>query len=66
MSEKVEWLPILAELGESVVARIIENSPDVKSAILAGRENFQAAGKEADELGKMGHEEEEPVSGEVA
>lgn len=56
MSDKIEWLPILAELGEKTVARILDKSPDVKSALLAARENFQKAEEEADALKKKGHE----------
>ena len=56
MSEKIQWLPILAELGEATVARIIEKSPDIQSAILEARKNFAAAEIEADELSKLGHE----------
>jgi len=58
MSDKILWLPILTELGEDVVARIIEKSPDIQAAILQGREEFQKAKEEADALKKMGHEEE--------
>jgi hypothetical protein len=54
---KIEWLPILTELGEATVARIIEKSPDIKTAILTAREEFETAEKEVDELKKMGHEE---------
>lgn len=57
MSDKILWLPILAELGEKTVARIIEKSPDIQSAILEARENFKKAEEEADALKKMGHEE---------
>lgn len=52
------WLPILAELGEKTVARIFDKSPDIQSAILEARENFQAAQREADDLKKLGHENE--------
>lgn len=57
MPEKIEWLPILAELGEKTVARILDKSPDIQSAILEARKNFQKAEEEADALKKMGHEE---------
>lgn len=57
MPDKILWLPILAQLGEDVVARIIENSPDIQSAILEARANFIEAEKEADALKRKGHEE---------
>lgn len=57
MPEDIEWLPILTELGEKTIARILDKSPDVKSAILEARENFQKAEDEADALLKKGHEE---------
>jgi hypothetical protein len=44
------------ELGEKGIARIMEESPDMASKILAARENFKKAEEEADELKKMGHE----------
>lgn len=47
---KLEWLPILAELGENVVAQLIEKSPDFQSAILAAREEAVKAKAQADEL----------------
>lgn len=56
MPDQMEWLPILAELGEKTVGRIIEKSPDVKSAILAARENFVKAEEEAKALRGRGHE----------
>jgi hypothetical protein len=59
VSDVIKWLPILAELGEEAVARIIEKSPDVQSAILEARENFEKAEEEAAELKKLGHEDEE-------
>ena len=58
MPEQIEWLPILAQLGEGVVARIIENSPDIQSAILEARANFVKAEEEAEALKKKGHEGE--------
>jgi hypothetical protein len=56
-ADKILWIPILTELGEKMVARIIEKSPDIQSAILEARENFKRAEEEADELKKMGHEQ---------
>jgi len=56
MAKTIEWLPILTELGEREVARIFDKSPDIQSAILEARENFQEAENEAGELKKMGHE----------
>jgi hypothetical protein len=58
-SKAIQWLPILAELGEEAVARIIEKSPDVESAILAARENFTKAEQEAKDLRKLGHEDDQ-------
>ena len=58
MPEKIEWIPILTELGEDVVARIIDKSPDVKSALLEARENFTKAEEEADALRRKGRENE--------
>lgn len=57
-TNKTLWLPILAELGEDVIARIFDKSPDVKSAILEARENFKKAEDEANDLRKLGHESE--------
>lgn len=57
MPKTIEWLPILTELGEKEVARIFDKSPDIQSAILAARENFQQAEQEADALKQMGREE---------
>jgi hypothetical protein len=59
MSDKVNWLPILAELGEEAVARILDKSPDVQSAIMEARENFTKGEQEAKDLRKLGHEGEE-------
>jgi len=56
MSNAIQWLPILAQLGEEEVARILDRSPDIQTAILEARKNFQQAGDEADELRKLGHE----------
>jgi hypothetical protein len=58
MPEKIQWLPILVELGESVIARIIESSPDTKAAIMEARHNFVEAEKEAAALRRKGHETE--------
>lgn len=55
-TNKLEWLPILTELGEETIARILDKSPDVKSAILAAKENFDKAVDEADALKRKGHE----------
>ena len=60
MPETIQWLPILTELGEDVVARIIENSPDIQSAILQARTEFTTGEREADALHKLGHEEGQP------
>lgn len=57
MPDKIEWLPILTELGEKELARIFDKSPDIQTAILEARESFQKAEQEADALKKMGHEE---------
>lgn len=57
MSDKIQWLPILAELGEKEIARILDKSPDIQSAILEARENFKKAEEEADALRKMGHDD---------
>lgn len=56
MPNAIEWLPILAELGEEELARILDKSPDVKSAILAAKENADKAVEEAEALKKKGHE----------
>lgn len=56
MPETIEWLPILAELGEKTISRILDKSPDIKTAILEARENFQKAEEEAEALRKKGHE----------
>lgn len=56
MSDNIEWLPILAELGEKTVARILDKSPDVKSALLEAKDNFDKAVDEADALKRKGHE----------
>lgn len=56
MPDKIEWLPILSELGEEIVARILDKSPDIQSAILEARENFTKLGEEATELRHKGHE----------
>lgn len=56
MPEKIEWLPILMALGEKQIARILDKSPDVKSAILEARENFTKAEEEAEALKRKGHE----------
>jgi hypothetical protein len=58
MPDNTEWLPILTELGEKEVARILDRSPDIQSAILEARENFQKAEEEADALKRKGHETE--------
>jgi len=55
---KVEWIPILTELGEETIARILDKSPDAKAAILAAHENFDKAVQDADALEKKGHESE--------
>jgi outer membrane murein-binding lipoprotein Lpp len=47
---KLDWLPILVELGEEVVAQIIEKSPDFQSAILAAKEEADKAKSQADAL----------------
>lgn len=52
---KILWLPILTELGEDVVARLIDKSPDVKSAILEAKENFDKAVEEGEALKNKGH-----------
>lgn len=56
MPDNIEWLPILAELGEKTVARIFDKSPDVQSAILEAQENFKQAVDEAEALKRKGHE----------
>ena len=53
------WLPILTELGEDIVARILDESPDVVSALLEARANFLAAEDEAEALRHEGHENDE-------
>lgn len=58
MPDKLEWIPILTELGEDIVARIIEKSPDAKSALLKAKADFEAAEKEAGDLRRKGHENE--------
>lgn len=57
-ADKILLLPILAELGETTVARILDRSPDVLSAIMEAHENFKKAEEEADALLKRGHETE--------
>jgi len=59
MSDAILWLPILAALGEKEVARILDKSPDVQSALLAAKENFDKAAEEADALARKGHENDE-------
>lgn len=58
MPNKIEWLPILTELGEEEVARIMDSSPDTATAILEAHANFDQAVVEADALKKLGHETE--------
>lgn len=58
MPDKIEWLPILMKLGEDIVARIMDKSPDTAAAILAARENFEKAEDEAKALRRLGHENE--------
>ena len=55
MSDSIQWLPILTELGEDIVGRILDKSPDVKSALLEAQENFRLAENEAQALKKKGH-----------
>lgn len=62
-AKAIQWLPILMELGEDVLARILDKSPNIKSAILEARENFQAAQKEGQDLKDMGHTVTEPNPG---
>lgn len=52
------WLPILTELGEDVIARIMDQSPDTADAILKARENFRLAQDEGEALRRKGHENE--------
>lgn len=54
-ASKLEWLPILVELGEDVVTRLLDKSPDAASAIAEARENFQRAEEEAEALRSEGH-----------
>lgn len=58
MSDAIEWLPILTELGEEEIARILDKSPDIQSAILEAKENFDKAVDEAEALRRMGHEDD--------
>lgn len=55
-ANKIEWLPILMELGEKTVARILDRSPDVATALKEAHENFVAAEAEAKALREKGHE----------
>jgi hypothetical protein len=57
---QIEWLPILTQLGEKTIARIFDRSPDIQTAILEARENFQKAEEEARVLRNKGHENDEP------
>lgn len=57
MADKILWLPILMDLGEDIVARIMDKSPDTATAILEARENFKKAEDEANDLRKLGHED---------
>lgn len=58
MSDKIEWIPILVDLGEAEVARILDKSPDAKTAIMEARENFKKAEEEGEALRRKGHEGE--------
>jgi hypothetical protein len=57
----IEWLPILMELGEKEVARILDRSPDARTALLQAHENFVAAEQEARNLRAEGHENDLPT-----
>ena len=52
---KLLWIPIIVELGESTVGRIFDKSPDVKSALMEAKENFDKAEEEARALRSKGH-----------
>lgn len=54
-ASKLDWLPILIELGEDVLTRLLDKSPDAASAIAEARENFTQAEVEADALRREGH-----------
>lgn len=56
--DKFLWIPILVELGEDVVARIIDRSPDVASALKEAKANFDVAVTEGEDLRRKGHENE--------
>lgn len=56
MSNQIEWLPILTALGEEELARILDKSPDVASALLEAHANFQQAQRDAADLRREGHE----------
>jgi len=62
MSNNIEWLPILTELGEATIARIFDKSPDIQSAILEAGENFKKAEEEAEALRRQGHENDSAAS----
>jgi hypothetical protein len=57
--ENVLWIPILTALGEETVSRILDNSPDVQSALLEAHADFDAAETEARALRGKGHEGEQ-------
>lgn len=59
MPDKIQWLPILTELGEGFVARLVESSPDIQAAILAARDEFKNAQSEGEALKKKGHENDQ-------
>lgn len=52
---KLDWIPILTELGEDIVARVIDRSPDIKAALLEAKANFNSAVDEGEALRKKGH-----------
>lgn len=56
MSNPILWLPILTELSEEELARILDKSPDVASAILEAHANFRQAQRDAEDLRREGHE----------
>lgn len=47
---KILWIPIITELGEDIIARLLDKSPDVKTAILEAKDNFDKAVEEGEAL----------------
>ncbi|MEO6390818.1 MAG: hypothetical protein ABIP75_03140 [Pyrinomonadaceae bacterium] len=57
MADQFEWIPILTELGEAEVARLIERSPDTADAIRQAYAHWKAAQTEAANLRELGNDQ---------